>query len=107
MGKILSAGIPLMAVNSLFTPFTQLDNSATKRYKGTGLGLATVYGIVKQGGGYISLYSEPGKGTRFTIYLPRIDESADAPAAKDDIAAEKEIASAMDMTVARKYFAET
>jgi two-component system, cell cycle sensor histidine kinase and response regulator CckA len=58
----------------LFTPFFTTKGPE----KGTGLGLATAHGIVRQAGGYVSVTSAPGQGSTFAVYLPRVGDQADS-----------------------------
>jgi two-component system, cell cycle sensor histidine kinase and response regulator CckA len=66
-------GMPPEVLGHLFEPFF----TTKSKDRGTGLGLATIYGVVRQAGGTIDVQSEVGRGTTFRVFLPRVDEAAE------------------------------
>ncbi len=76
-------GIPADRIGQLFRPFEQLDGSLSRKYEGTGLGLAMVKRLVELHGGSVAVHSKEGEGSRFSISIPcRAAEAIDAVAAE-------------------------
>lgn len=109
-------GMDQEVVSQIFDPFFTTKEMG----RGTGLGLATVYGIIKQSSGYITVYSEPGQGTAFKIYFPRIEADQERVAAKAAVVSrpegsehilvvedEKSLRRFMQITLSRQGYAVT
>jgi signal transduction histidine kinase len=75
-----AAGIDPEQLQRIFEPFVQVDSGYTRRHEGTGLGLAISRRLARSMGGELTVESEPGRGSRFTLWLPAATEEADAPA---------------------------
>ncbi len=85
-------GIAPEDIGRLFQPFVQLDSGLSRQYAGTGLGLALVYRLVELHGGSVSVESEIGRGSRFTVSLPWHKPSETAPSTREAEAAQAGLA---------------